>query len=235
MPAVTKPKPLAADDPRTAWPLYTINEAAKYLGVPYSTLRSWVRPDVGSPLVHSFPKEGHFASIPFAGFAEAFVLAAAKRAGLRPARIREGVKAVRAQWGDLDYALASKRLYIDGAEILMRYAPADDPREPGDLTVARTRQTQMTQTVRNQLELITYGGDDFAAAIQLPIFKKTKVIVDPGEAFGQPFVERTGTRVRDVLALFWADEDPREIAYDFDLEDEEVFDLIRAQTKPAAD
>jgi uncharacterized protein (DUF433 family) len=227
---------LAADDPRTAWPLYTIHEAAKYLGLPNSTLRSWVRPDGGPPLVHSFPKEGHHPSIPFAGFAEAFVLAAARRAGLPRNRIRAGVDAVRAEMG-VEYALANKRLYVDKAEILVRYAldEPSDPRDPGDLTVARTHQMQMTETVKSQLELITYGSDDFAATIQLPIFKKTRVIVDPKEAFGQPFVERTGTRVRDVLALFWAEEDPEEIAYDFDLTNDEVFDLIRAQTKPAAD
>jgi uncharacterized protein (DUF433 family) len=59
--------------------------------------------------------------------------------------------------------------------------------------------------------------------------------VDPTEAFGQPIVERTGTRVRDVLALFWAEEDMKDIAYDFDLEIDEVEDLIRAQTKPPSD
>ena len=78
-----KVKPLASDDPRSV-PLFTISEAAKYLGLNYTTLRSWVRPDAGKPLVYSFPKEGNYASIPFVGFAEAFVLAAAKRAGLRP-------------------------------------------------------------------------------------------------------------------------------------------------------
>jgi uncharacterized protein (DUF433 family) len=233
----TKVTPLAPDDPRTAWPLYTIHEAAKYLGLPNSTLRSWVRPDAGAALVHSFPKEGHHASIPFVGFAEAFVLAAARRAGVPRNRIRAGVEAVSNEIG-VEYALANKRLYVDKAELLVRHAldpDPEDPRTPGDLTVARNQQMQMTDTVRTQLQLITYGGDDFAETIQLPIFKSTRVIVDPKEAFGQPFVERTGTRVRDVLALFWAEEDPREIAYDFDLREEEVFDLIRAQTKPASD
>jgi uncharacterized protein (DUF433 family) len=226
---------LPADDPRAAWPLYTIMEASRYLGIPYSTLRSWVRPDDGNALVYSFPKEGNYASIPFAGFAEAFVLTAAKRAGLRPHRIRAGVEGVRKELGDLDFALANRQVYTDGAELLVRYAAAEDPGEPGDLTVARNRQTQMTKTVKDQLKLITYGSDDYPTTIQLPVFKKAKVVVDPTEAFGQPFVERTGTRVRDVLAMFWADEEPNDIAYDFDLTNEEVFDLIRAQTKPAAD
>lgn len=225
-------KPLAADDPRRV-PLFTISEAAKYLGLNYTTLRTWVRPDAGKALVYSFPKEGNYASIPFVGFAEAFVLAAARRAGLRPDRVRDGVKAIRKEVG-LDYALATRRLWMDRVDLLMAYdEPVDATDE--DLTRARDRQLQMREAVKHDLELITYGSDDVAQTIQLPIFKKTKVIVDPTEAFGQPIVERTGTRVRDVLALFWADEDMKDIAYDFDLKVAEVEDLIRAQTKPPSD
>lgn len=223
-------KPLASDDPRSV-PLFTISEAAKYLGLNYTTLRSWVRPDAGKALVYSFPKEGNYASIPFVGFAEAFVLAAAKRAGLKPQRVRANVEAIRKDVG-LEYALATKRLWMDKVELLL----ADpDPDVHEDLVVPRNRQMAMREAVEHELELITYGRDDVAETIQLPIFKKTKVIVDPAEAFGQPIVERTGTRVRDVLALFWADEEIRDIAYDFDLEVDEVEDLIRAQTKPPAD
>lgn len=226
-------QPLASDDPRT-FPLFTISEAAKYLGLSYSTLRSWVRPDVGKALVYSFPKEGNYASIPFVGFAEAFVLTAAKRAGLKPNRIRAGVDAVRKDIG-IEYALASKRLYIDKTELLVSYALDHDGHPDEDLTVARNKQLQMSETVRNDLKLVTYGSDDVAQTIQLPIFQRTKVVVDPLEAFGQPIVERTGTRVRDVLSLFWAGEEIDAIAYDFELEPPEVQDIIRAQTKPAAD
>ena len=225
-----KVKPLASDDPRSV-PLFTISEAAKYLGLNYTTLRSWVRPDAGKPLVYSFPKEGNYASIPFVGFAEAFVLAAAKRAGLRPQNVRAGIEAIRKDVG-LDYALATKRLWMDKVELLLA---EHDPDVREDLLVARNRQLAMREAVEHELQLITYGRDDVAETIQLPIFKKTKVIVDPTEAFGQPIVERTGTRVRDVLALFWADEEIKDIAYDFDLKVDEVEDLIRAQTKPATD
>ena len=121
---------------------------------------------------------------------------------------------------------------MDKVELLLA---EHDPDVREDLLVARNRQLAMREAVEHELQLITYGRDDVAETIQLPIFKKTKVIVDPTEAFGQPIVERTGTRVRDVLALFWADEEIKDIAYDFDLKVDEVEDLIRAQTKPATD
>jgi uncharacterized protein (DUF433 family) len=208
--------------------LYSIAEAAQYLGLPYSTLQSWVSPGAErEPLVTSLPRKGYEASIPFIGFTEAFVLQAARRAGVPRTRIRPGVEAVKAELG-LEHALASKLLYTDGAELLVRYAAEDD-----DLEVARTRQRQLTKTVKDQLLLITYAGDGYAARLQLPGYGPAEVIVDPAVAFGYPVVKGKGARVQDVLDRFWAGESLREIAYDFDLNEEAVEALLRAQTRPA--
>jgi uncharacterized protein (DUF433 family) len=229
-------EPLAPDDPRVTTPLYTINEAARYLGTPYNTLLRWVRPDEGEPLVASVPKVRHRAVLPFVGFAEAFILSVAHHGGMKPQRIRQGVEAIKQKYGKegIEHALASRLLYHDRTELLL--ADESRPREPGDLVgdlmVARSNQLQMTPTVANQLRLITYGDDGFAERIALPIFQ-TRVVVDPREAFGRPIVERTGTRISDVLGMFWANESIKDIAYDYDLEEHEVEDLIRAQTKPA--
>lgn len=225
--------PLSPDDLRVAVPRYTIHEASNYLGLPYERLRHWVRPDPdeGEALVTAFPKEGHHPVLAFAGFAEAFVLSIAYRAGMKPERIRENVAAIKQEFkeqGGVDYALASRLLFHDRAELLL----ADERRR--HFVVPRLGQLQLTETVQDQLELITYGDDGFATRLVLPKFKKTRVVVDPGEAFGDPFVERTGARVRDILSLFYAEEDIKDIAYDFDLKAEEVQDLIRAQTKRSA-
>lgn len=69
-------------DPRVSVPLYTIAEAAQYVGLPYSTLQSWVNPGGDrEPLVTSLTRTGYEASIPFIGLAEAFVLQAVRGAG----------------------------------------------------------------------------------------------------------------------------------------------------------
>lgn len=220
---------LRADDPRVSVPLYTIAEAAQYVGLPYSTLQSWVNPSGDKePLVTSLARRGYEASIPFIGLAEAFVLQAARGAGVPRHRIRPGVQAVKDELG-LEYALASRRLYTDGAELLVRYVTEDD-----DLEVARTRQRQLTETVKQQLRLITYAGDGYAARLHLPGYGPAEVVVDPTIAFGYPVVKGKGTRVKDVLERFWAGESLRAIAYDFDLNDEAVESLLRAQTRPAS-
>ena len=119
-------------------PLYTIGEAAQYVGLPYSTFQSWVKPGDGRhPLITSLDRKGYEASIPFIGLAEAFVLQAARGAGVPRHRIRPGVEAVKAELG-LEHALACRALYTDGAELLVQYAADDE-----DLEVARTRQRQL--------------------------------------------------------------------------------------------
>ncbi len=218
---------LASDDPRVAYPLFTLSEAATYLALPYTTLHRWARPSDGARLVTVLPAEGQQATMPFVGFAEAFVLAAARRAGVPNHRIRPNVEGVGRKLGGIEHALASHRLYTDGAEILVRDAVGGD-----DLEVARTGQRQMTDTVRSQLTLIRYASDGFAARIQLPQYNRARVIVDPELAFGYPFVESSGARVKDLLDRFWAGESVADIAYDFSLPAEEVEDVIRGQTRP---
>lgn len=220
------PSHLAKDDPRVAWPIFTIQEAAEYLQLPYSTLRGWARPADGrTPLVTAFEAKGHQATVPFVGFAEAFVFAMLRRSGMKERIIREGVEATRARWG-FEYALASRRLWTDRSEVLWG-APTED------LMVVRTGQSQFTETVREHLKPVTYAAEDgYATRIQLPQFETTKVIVDPEVAFGHPLVEPAGARVVDILDRFWAGDKMGDIARDLGVPLRSVEEVIRAQTRP---
>lgn len=218
---------LPEDDPRVSVGLYTTSEAARYLGLPVSTLQTWIsHREHRAALVTSVPRKGHEAAIPFIGFAEAFVLQTARRAGVPRNRIRPGVEAVKADLG-LQHALASKLLYTDGAELLIRQAAEDT-----NLEVARSRQRMLAATVRDQLQLITYAGDGYAARLQLPSYGPAEVIIDPAVSFGYPVIKGAGARVKDVLDRFWAGEPLRTIAYDFELSEDAVEAIVRAQTKP---
>jgi hypothetical protein len=68
-------------------------------------------------LVTVFPRAGRSATVPFVGFAEAFVLSALRSAGVPMQRIRPAVAKLSAEIG-LDHALVSKRVYTDGAELI---------------------------------------------------------------------------------------------------------------------
>lgn len=222
---VAVPSHLSEDDPRVAWPIFTIQEAATYLQLPYQTVRGWARPTEGrAPLMTVFAAEGHQATVPFVGFAEAFVFATLRRAGMKEHRIHEGIRAARAQYG-VEHALASRLLWTDQSELLGGEATAD-------MEVLRTGQLQLTDTVRDRLRPVTYAEEDgYATRIRLPQFQKTEVLVDPEIAFGYPLIEPAGARVADVLDRFWAGDTMGDIALDLGVDLESVEEIVRAQTR----
>lgn len=112
-------------------PLYGLGEAAGYLAVPPSTLTTWAygyeRRRAGDgvvvarPVITAVRPRRHEAAVPFIGLAEAYALAAFRQAGVPLQRIRLAIDTLDRELG-LRYALASRRLYTDGAEILYDYA-----------------------------------------------------------------------------------------------------------------
>ena len=215
---------LPEDDPRAAVPIYTLSEAAGYLRLNVSTLRYWTHPPKGEPLVTTLPASGHQPSLPFIGFAEAFVITAAKDAGVPDHRIRPGVEGIRRRAGGLEHALASKLVCTDGAEIFL------DVLDDEDLDVARTDQRAFRKAVESRLKLIEYDpADDYARRLRLPEYKKAEVTIDPRVAGGRPLLRRgVGVRVKDLRDRVAAGESERSVARDFGVPLGEVKEIVRS-------
>jgi uncharacterized protein (DUF433 family) len=211
--------------------LFTLRESAAYLDVPVSTLHRWVHPVGDDPLVTVFPSAGRSATVPFVGFAEAFVLSALRKAGVPMQRIRPAVARLSDEFG-LDHALASKRVYTDGAELIFDYAKSSD--DSALLTVVRTGQEHFEEVIRAYLKRITYGTDGWAEQLRLPAYQAAEVVVDPRSAFGQPVVVHGGARVEDLVDRFQAGDGFAEIARDFGVPAREVEDVIRIALRVAA-
>jgi uncharacterized protein (DUF433 family) len=212
-------RPLAPDDPRVADPMFTFREASFYLEVPVATLHNWARPTEAAlpPLITTLDAR---PSLPFIGFAEAFVIRMALRAGVPRRRVRPGVEAMKKRAGNIQHALASHLVWTDGAEIL--WGVAGD-----DLEVARTNQKQFRETVREQLQAITYGDDGFAEYIRLPKYGSVPVTVNPFVAGGLPLIRRgIGIRVEDVLNRVEAGDSPEDVARSFRIPLEAVKEVI---------
>lgn len=225
---------LSPDDPRVARPIFTLREAAGYLGVPKSTVHEWARPSAGrSPLITVFPRRGREATVPFLGFAEAYVLSTFRKAGVPLQRIRPAVEVLSREIG-IEHALASERLYTDGAEVLFDYASERRDDELLELVAPRTGQYQFSELVRDYLQRITYGGDGWASHVQLPIYGRAGVVVDPEVAFGLPILTNGGARVEDLVDRFLAGDTITDIADDFAVPVDQVEDVIRVATRTAA-
>ena len=236
-----------ARDIRFDVPLYTVAEAARGLGVPPTTLARWGkgyevrvagrRPVKGAPIVTMRSGAPREPVVPFVGLAEAMVLAAIRSAGVPLQRVRPALELLKTEIG-LEHALASKKLYTDGAEVLFDYARSTSDEGGGgtvsDLVVVRSGQRVFAQVIIDYLSRITYGRDGYAQVIRLPGFEHADVVADPRRSFGQPIFTHGGARVSDVLDRFWAGERLEDLADEFGVPAVEIEDVLRAASRRAA-
>jgi uncharacterized protein (DUF433 family) len=234
-------------DIRFVQPLYTVAEAARIVDVPTSTFTRWVRgyerrpPGravvIGAPLLETLPAQPGSPSLPFIAVAEAMVLAAIRRQGVPMQRIRPALDVLRRQLG-LEHALATQRLYTEGAEVLLDYADhagqTDAAEAVRELVVVRSGQRVFTEVVEGYLRRISFAADGWAERLSPPRYREGEVIVDPRFSFGQPTFLRGRARVSDVLERFWAGEDLSAVAAEFGVPVAHVEDVVRVASRAAA-
>lgn len=232
---------------RFGTPLYTVHEAARYLGVPVSTLASWTRTrrdrsfesrgGVEPSLVSSFHAVHGAPGISFIGLAEGMVLAALRRSGAMPQRIHRAMTFLTQELG-IHHPLASQRLHSDGPEILhdhgLRARGSDAARAVDDLVVVRSGRQAFTTVVEAYLSHITFGPDGYASSIRLPAYEVADVVVDPTRGFGQPIFSEGGARLDDALAMFRAGEPLEIVAAEFGVSREHLEDAVRVATRTVA-
>jgi uncharacterized protein (DUF433 family) len=230
-------------DMRFEAPLYTLAEAARFLGVPTSTFATWakgyVRRPPGRPAVHgdriltSVDAARNFPSVPFIGLAEGMVLAAFRRGGVSLQHIRKAVSILDSEIG-IEHALASKKVYTDGAVILFDYADAEDDVELAGLTEVVSRQKVFAPVVREYLRRIEYGKDGWAKQLASPATRESIVVVDPRRAFGQPIFVHGAAPVESVVSRWKAGESLAHVARDFGVPPADVEEYLRAAVPLAA-
>ena len=224
-------------------PLYTVSEAARFLDVPSTTLAAWThsyrrRSVTGAPILSAFPTTGpRRPVIPFIGLAEGLVLAAMRRSGVPLQRIRPALAQLDTEFG-LQHALASRRLYTDGAEILFDYAESTEDRQVVDATrelvVVRNGQRVFNEVVQSYLRRLDFGADGYPVLIHLPAYEPADVVVDPARGFGQPIFARGGVRLDDALALFRAGEPLSTVADEYGMSGDDLEAAVRVATRRAA-
>jgi uncharacterized protein (DUF433 family) len=230
------------EDTRFVVPLYTVPEAARYLGVPPTTFATWVkgyrrkpkgRQVVGKPIVTALPGDGRRAStVPFIGLSEGLTLAAFRRAKVPLQRIRPALEVLKHEIG-LEHALASKKLYTDGVEILYDYAEKTGDHNVRELVVVRDNQRVFTEVVEDYLQRVDFGSDGYAALIRLPQYRTADVVADPRRGFGQPIFSRGGARLEDVLGSFRARQSLADLEQEYGLPRADLEDAVRVATLAA--
>lgn len=234
---------MAKEDIRFDVPLYTVTEAARFLGVQPRTFANWsrgykttfaTRPAViGKPIVTAVAADRHYPSIPFVGLAEGMVIAAFRKAGVSMQHIRAAVAILEKEIG-IAHALASRRLYTDGAKVLFDYAERQNDKELAGLTVVLSRQRVFAEVVKDYLTRIEYGTDDWAERLVSPATPGHTVVVDPTRSFGQPIFAHGAVRVEDVIDRWRAGEPLADVAQDFGVPIGDIEDYLRVAVPVAA-
>lgn len=233
---------------RFSAPLYTVTEAARYLGVTTSTMGTWVhgyqrrptgRAQVnGVPVLTVVPSDHRgYPVIPFIGLAEGLVLAAMRRSGVPLQRIRPALQRLQEEFG-LEHALGSRKLYTDGAEVLYDYAEHDSTLDAAktaqELVVVRNSQRVFNDVVAAYLRRLDFSDDGYARMIRLPGYETAEVVVDPSRGFGQPIFARGGARVEDAISLFRAGEPLDVVADEYGVPHDHLEDAVRTAMRGRA-
>jgi uncharacterized protein (DUF433 family) len=219
-------------DPRFDTGLLDVSDAARFLGIPRSTLRRWAQGYAhGGLLLHVVPAaEAREAQVTFIAMAEAHVLEALRRAGVRPARIRPALTRLAEEFGR-EYVLVSPSLATDGIDVLWDFSRTS---EGHGLMEGGTGQLVMREIVEDYLQYLTWADDGYPRMLELRYCQPSKVVIDPYRAFGQPIFEGSRTRVRDVANMLNAGEDPQVVADEHGVSLEDVRTAARVVLGHAA-
>jgi uncharacterized protein (DUF433 family) len=222
------------EDRRFTQPLYTVTAAARLVGMPPSTLASWAKgyehrfPIAKGPVITAVdaPFVGG-PSIPFVGLVEAMVVQAFRRTDLSLQRIRQAL-AVLAGQGELHNALASRKLYTDGAEVLYDYAEGVGDGQLRLLTVVRSGQRVFHDIVDAYLQRIHFDHDPWATEIIVPVTKREILRIRPDVASGDALFMHGGAPLSAVISRFRAGEPVESVADDYEVPVDDIREALGA-------
>ncbi len=225
------------DDERFVRRLYTVAEAARFVGMPPSTLGTWAQGyerrlptglvvDKGPVITALGPIPGDRRRVPFVGLVEAAVVQAFRQTGLSMQRICLALEVLAAK-GELEHALASRHLYSDGAEVLYDYARSSGDSELEHLTVVRSGQRVFHDLITRYLKLISFE-DLWANALILPVTERPLLRVRPRVQGGNPIFVNGGAPLSAVRSRIMAGEPVASVAHDYGVPSKDITEAIDA-------
>lgn len=217
-------------------PAYSLGEAARLVGLPPSTLRSWIHGRTfptrsgtsRSRAIIQIPK-GPGGFLTFTNVVEAHVLAAMRRKySLKLVVVRDAVRYLSDEL-DVPHPLAGVSFKTDGVNLFVE-------RVGHLINVSREGQLGMRAVLGASLERVEY--DRAGRAVRLfPLFKRSDapkhVVLDPRRAFGRPILSGTSVPVVDIHTRFEAGESVEDLAADYDVSGEMIEEALRAAPQAA--
>jgi uncharacterized protein (DUF433 family) len=216
------------DDPRHV-PIYSIPEAAGYLGLPVPTVRAWVTgrrsksTDVAEPLIT--PAGGEPTALSFTNLVELHVLAALRRRHRVPMQqIRPAIDYLQDKLAVL-HPLARRELLTDGLNLFTEHLGSLlNLTARGQIAIREIMETYLERVEHDEAGLAyryyPYSRGDGRQAPKL-------IVIDPTVSFGRPVIAGSGVRTAVVAKFVKAGETISDLAEDYRLQPAQVEEAVR--------
>jgi uncharacterized protein (DUF433 family) len=227
----------AGHDPREL-PAYGVAEAAQYLGMPPSTLRSWMvgqKYTVGKnertfrPVIR--PARPAELRLSFLNLIEAHVLDALRRKHSVSLQQIRNTLSFLAKHYPSERPLADHRFETNGLDLFVeKYGQL--------INASRDGQLEMKEVIRMYLQRVERDDHGIPARLypftrSLPHESPRLVVIDPRVAFGKPVLAGTSIPTGVITERFKAGDSIAVLAGDYNRPAEEIQEAIRCQIEAA--
>jgi uncharacterized protein (DUF433 family) len=225
-------------DPRDM-PIYSIVDAARYLGIPAVTLGTWIhgrsypttRGRRSSDRIIETPGKG--GTLSWTNLAEAHVLGALRRYHkVSMPSIRRALRYVKREYG-WEHPLIEAGFKTDGVNLFVD--------EIGPLVNAsKEGQTAIRDSLSAYLERLDWAPGEGLATRLFPFVRQHDprdpklVLIDARRSFGRPVIAGTGIPTSSIADRFFAGDSPEDLAKDFALTEAQVLEAVRYERRAAA-
>lgn len=212
---------------RLELPLYGVSEAALYLRIPIRTLEYWAfgRGRV-SPMIRVAGVQPR--SLSFMNLLECHMLAAMRSLyDLRLPKIRRAVAHLNKTFG-FKHPLIEQPLYTDRIDLLIKEIDKL-------VNVSRGGQLAIPEIVDVHLERVDKGTFNFYPFVRERSAAEPKfILINPALGFGKPVVAGTGISTAVIASRFNARESVPDLAKEYGLEEKQIEEAIRWETRAVA-
>lgn len=221
---MTSEQPLTIDalDPREV-PLYNLAEAALYLRIPASTLRSWTRgrtyatqfgPKFFEPLIELADPAGRMS---FSNLAEAHVLQATRDREIPIPMVRSALDYVQDNWPSR-HPLITSDFHHFGKELFLKRLEGDP------INASRSGQLGMKAILDELLERLERDSTGYPVRI-FPVHTE-RLVLDIHVASGQPVIKGTRIQARNLWSRRMAGDSVARLAASYGLSESDVEEAV---------
>lgn len=212
-------------------PIYGAVEAARYVRVPYQTLRYWIRDSETVPPLVSLASEGP-PRLSFMNLLECHMLSAMRAMyGLRIPKVRRALQTVRRLFPSR-HPLVELQFQTDRVDVFIQKLPAEliNLSRDGQLGIKEVLNVHLQRIERDASGLLRF----FPFVEKRSPSEPKLIMMNPAVAFGKPVIAGTGISTAVIAARFHGRESISDLAREYDRTEQEIEETVRWESVAVA-